>query len=124
MAPTAKRAKVAKGRAGPTMTAKEAEAAAEAEGLTLVRSKGLTGFKGVSNNGSAKNPFTAAPSIYGNAVYLGVFPTAEAAALAIARFHMVMEQMMNPGWTQNSTQMPFLSPWNMNMPNQGNPKSN
>ena len=71
-----------------------AEAAAEAEGLTLLRcSKTRTGFKGVSRNNSSKNPFTATPSIYGNVVYLGTFAAAEAAALAIARFKVVMEQM-------------------------------
>lgn len=61
---------------------------AEAEGLTLVRSYGSTGYKGVTFNGSTahmKRPFTAQVARAGKTVNLGSFPTAEEAALCYAR---------------------------------------
>ena len=88
-----KKAKVVKAAAPLPMTAAQAEEAAQAEGLTLVRSKTRAGYKGVSLNNSTKHPFTAAPSINGCACYLGTFATAEAAALAIARLKQTIDRM-------------------------------
>ena len=70
------------------MTADEAVAAAEAEGLTLVRSSdSATGFKGVTRNEKVcKNkPFKATAWRGGERQYLGYYATAEEAALAYAR---------------------------------------
>ena len=69
----------------PTMTAAEALAAAAAEGLTLVRSEYATGFKGVYRNGTVGKPFEAQLHRGGRNKYLGMFATAEEAALAYAR---------------------------------------
>ena len=74
------------------MTAAEALAAAEAEGLTLLRSenptnsRNPTGFKYVSRNPLARKPFLARPIIDCQHTYLGAFATPEEAALAVARF--------------------------------------
>ena len=69
------------------MTAAEAHATAAAEGLTLVRAENEMGFKGVSrNNRSAKKPFQAQLRHEGRNKNLGMFATAEEAALAVARF--------------------------------------
>ena len=69
------------------MTAAEAHAAAAAEGLALVRAETPTGFKGVSrNSNSAIKPFKAQLRHGGRDKHLGVFATAEEAALAVARF--------------------------------------
>ena len=68
------------------MTAAEAHAAAAAEGLELLRSaENATGFKSVNRN-SGRGPFKAHPWHGGRQHNLGYFTTAEAAALAIARF--------------------------------------
>ena len=57
------------------------------EGLTLVRARTQTGFKGVRpNKGSASKPFQAILTHGGRKQYLGCFATAEEAALAVARF--------------------------------------
>ena len=68
------------------MTAAEAHAAAEEEGLALVRAENATGFKGVCRNGSASKPFKAQLWHGGRHNHLGLFATAEEAALAVARF--------------------------------------
>ena len=70
------------------MTAAEAHAAAEQEGLTLVRAENATGFKGVSRGGkcSESKPFKAQLWHSGRHNTLGYFATAEEAALAVARF--------------------------------------
>ena len=68
------------------MTPAEAYAAAEAEGLTLLRAENTSGFMGVSRSGSASKPFKAQLKVGGHHHYLGVFATAEEAALAVARF--------------------------------------
>jgi hypothetical protein len=68
------------------MTPAEAYAAAEAEGLTLLRAENTSGFMGVSRSGSASKPFKAQLKVGGHHHYLGVFATAEEAALAAARF--------------------------------------
>ena len=71
------------------MTPAEAHAAAEAEGLTLLRgrSDNSTGFKGVSYDPTwASKPFKAQLKHGGRDHYLGNFATAEEAALAVARF--------------------------------------
>ena len=69
------------------MTAEEAHAAAAAEGLTLVRAENPTGFKGVSSPAAPPSkPFKAQLWRGGRTESLGVFATAEEAALAVARF--------------------------------------
>ena len=66
------------------MTAAEAHAAAEAEGLSLVQSaENSTGFKGVTLDGKQ---FKAQLKHDGRNKNLGHFATAEEAALAYARF--------------------------------------
>ena len=77
------------------MTAAEALAAAAAEGLTLLRAdmgirrpsrQNVTGFNCVSRRSSASKPFKANLWRDGRTKHLGVFATAEEAALAVARF--------------------------------------
>ena len=72
----------------PTMTAAEAHAAAEAEGLTLMRFDNATGFRGVTFHRQSKRakPFQANPCRNGKHEHLGHFATAEEAALAVARW--------------------------------------
>ena len=69
----------------PTMTAAEAHAAAEEEGLTLLRADNSTGFKNVQRQGSGSTPFRAQLRHGGHQHNLGQFATAEEAALAVAR---------------------------------------
>jgi len=73
--------------APPPLTAEEAVRQAQAEGLTLLRSEsGSTGYKGVSFYGSCKSkPYHAKGRRGGKTVHLGVFATAEEAALCYAR---------------------------------------
>ena len=68
------------------MTAAEAHAAAEEEGLTLLRADNPTGFKHVSRYGDASKPFKAQLKHGGRHKNLRNFATAEEAALAVARF--------------------------------------
>jgi hypothetical protein len=69
------------------MTAAEALAAAEAEGLTLVPADNPTGFKYVGHEtNSVSKPFKATARRDGSSRHLGMFETAEEAALAVARF--------------------------------------
>merc|ERR1712097_41166 len=70
----------------PTMMAAQAQAAAAAEGPTLVPAENATGFMGVSSSSSATKPFKAQASRGGRQQHLGCFATAEEAALAVARF--------------------------------------
>merc|ERR1740124_1120460 len=69
------------------MTAAEALAEAEAEGLTLVRSSSSqSGFLNVCMNASSKvRPYQASVRRDGKQVHLGYFATAEEAALHVAR---------------------------------------
>ena len=68
------------------MTAEEALRQAEAEGLTLVRSESSsTGYKGVSFNSGRTKPYKAEVRRGGKQVALGMFATAEEAALVVAR---------------------------------------
>jgi len=71
------------------MTAEEALQQAEAEGLTLLRSESSsTGYMGVSftsGNQAKSRPYEAKVARGGRRVYLGLFVTAEEAALSIAR---------------------------------------
>ena len=78
---TKKKPKIAEGPGPPAMTAAAAAAAAEAEGLTLLVSDNVTGFRGVSRYRSGKTPFVA----FYHSTYLGSFATAEEAALTVAR---------------------------------------
>ena len=73
------------------MNAAEAHAAAAAEGLVLEPAKNSSGFKGVSYmKDSRSKPFYAQVHRPGTCrtrvKYLGVFATAEEAALTVARF--------------------------------------
>ena len=71
----------------PTLTAAEAHAAAEAEGLTLMRFDNATGFRSVTFHRQCKaKPFQANPCRNGKHEHLGHFATAEEAALAVARW--------------------------------------
>mmetsp|Transcript_19158 Transcript_19158/g.58264 ORF Transcript_19158/g.58264 Transcript_19158/m.58264 type:complete len:157 (-) Transcript_19158:15-485(-) len=68
------------------LTAKEAEAAAEAEDLTLALSdKSATGFKSVGKIKNSARPYVARASCNGHALVLGCFATPQEAALVIAR---------------------------------------
>ena len=70
----------------PPMTAEEALAQAEAEGLTLARSDNQSGFRHVSVHPEDKaRPYTASVWRDGKNVHLGSFATAEEAALHVAR---------------------------------------
>ena len=69
------------------MTAAEAHAAAEAEGLSLVPAENATGFKHVSRNPLSRKPFKAQVTRNGCLQALGYFATAEEAALVVARFY-------------------------------------
>ena len=71
----------------PTMTAEQALAQAEQEGLELKRSESSTGFKGVSHHLSSSKvkPYQARLMRGGKTRHLGNFATAEEAALAHAR---------------------------------------
>ena len=69
------------------MTPAEAHAAAEQEGLTLLRAENMTGFTGVCRSGNvSSNQFQAQLKHDGRQKHLGNFANAESAALAIARF--------------------------------------
>ena len=73
---------------GPApMTAAEARATAAAEGLTLVRAKNTTGFNNVSPNYVGGQPYRANVKFGGRGQHLGVFATAEEAALTVSRFY-------------------------------------
>ena len=70
----------------PPLTAAEAVALAEAEGVTLARSDNQTGFCHVSKHADCKvRPYDAKVWRGGKYVYLGYFATAEEAALHFAR---------------------------------------
>eukprot|EP00964_Phaeocystis_antarctica_P076016 scaffold46969_cov48-Phaeocystis_antarctica.AAC.1 len=70
----------------PPMTAEEALAQAEAEGLTLVRSDGQSGFRNVAVHTECKaRPYQANVWRDGKQVFLGYYTTAEEAALHVAR---------------------------------------
>ena len=58
---------------------------AEAEGLTLVKADNTTGYFGVSHQPGKTKPFQAQVKRGGKDVRLGYFPTAEEAALCVAR---------------------------------------
>ena len=67
------------------MTAAEALRQAAAEGLTLVRSDSRTGYRGVKFSGSGLNHYQARVRRGGKQVSIGLFATAEEAALCYAR---------------------------------------
>ena len=68
-----------------TPRSKEALQQAQAEGLTLCLADSTTGYFGVSTNKSKNKPFQAKVWRDGKYVHLGLFVTAEEAALCIAR---------------------------------------
>ena len=70
----------------PPMTADEALAQAEAEGLTLARSDNQSGFRHVAVRPENKaRPYEASVTRDGKKAHLGLFATAEEAALHFAR---------------------------------------
>ena len=71
----------------PPLTAEEALRQAEAEGLMLLRSgDSNTGYRGVFHRSeSTASPYVAKVGHAGTLAYLGVFATAEEAALVVAR---------------------------------------
>ena len=70
----------------PPMTAAEAVAQAEAEGLTLARSDNQAGFRNVSVQSERQaRPYAAGLKREGKHIHLGCFATAEEAALHVAR---------------------------------------
>jgi hypothetical protein len=71
--------------AAPPLTCEEAEQQAEAEGLTLLKSDNKTGYFGVSLKPGRPKPYEAQVSRGGKMMYLGLFATAEEAALCVAR---------------------------------------
>ena len=72
--------------ADPSARAAAALAAAEAEGLTLARADTPSGYVHVRHRTGRTKPFQAQLYHGGRENYLGHFPTAEEAALAVARF--------------------------------------
>ena len=68
-----------------TPRSKEALQQAQAEGLTLCLADSTTGYFGVSTNKSKNKPFQAKVWRDGKYVHLGLFVTAEEAALCVAR---------------------------------------
>jgi len=76
----------AEGSVWPVLTKEEALRQANAEGLTLSRSKNTTGYKGVIiNNPGSLKPYLARIGLYGKAVHIGHYATPEQAALMFAR---------------------------------------
>eukprot|EP00964_Phaeocystis_antarctica_P063312 scaffold37992_cov60-Phaeocystis_antarctica.AAC.1 len=70
----------------PSISAEEAVAQAEAEGLTLTRSDNQSGFRNVAvHTGNVPKPYQASVRRDGKNVHLGSFATAEEAALHVAR---------------------------------------
>ena len=69
-----------------SLTSEEALQRAEEEGLTLLSAKNQAGYFGVHRNQSCKSKsYEAKVSRAGKSIYLGLFATAEEAALCIAR---------------------------------------
>ena len=70
----------------PPLTSEEARQQAEAEGLTLLKADNKAGYFGVRNNKpDTPKPYQAQVRHGGKLVHLGMFATAEEAALCIAR---------------------------------------
>ena len=67
------------------LTSEEARQQAEAEGLTLLKSDNKAGYFGVNHRPGKPKPYQALVRRGGKKVYLGIFATAEKAALCIAR---------------------------------------
>ena len=73
-------------RARKPMTAEDAERQAAGEGLTLARSDGQSGYRGVKLYARCKNkPYMAKLHRQGKLLHLGYFATPEEAALHVAR---------------------------------------
>ena len=69
----------------PPMTSEEVRQQAQAEGLTLRVATSKSGFFGVHHQPHRPKPYQAKLTRGGKEVYLGLFATAEEAALRIAR---------------------------------------
>ena len=79
-------AAAAKAAATVPLTSEEARQQAQAEGLVLRVSENPTGYSGVYHSRPGKpRPYVAQVRLRGKFVYLGVFATAEEAALSVAR---------------------------------------
>ena len=72
------------------MTAAEALAAAEAEGLTLFKSETSSGYRAVQKNGDGEKKYRAVVVKDGEKKTLGTYNTAEEGALAVARHFKVV----------------------------------
>ena len=73
-------------RAAAPLTSEEARQQAQAEELTLLVTENTAGYFGVTlTGGRAAKPYKASVKRGGKSVYLGVFATAEEAALCVAR---------------------------------------
>ena len=71
----------------PMLTAEEALQEAEAEGLTLVRTDGISGFKWVQwQDNYPSGPYRASFWLNGKTLTVGHFKTGEEAALTVARY--------------------------------------
>eukprot|EP00964_Phaeocystis_antarctica_P146909 scaffold113338_cov36-Phaeocystis_antarctica.AAC.1 len=69
----------------PPLTSEEARQQAQAEGLTLLVAENKAGYFGVSFNKPGRpKPYQAQVKRGGTMVYLGIFATAEEAALCVA----------------------------------------
>eukprot|EP00964_Phaeocystis_antarctica_P153423 scaffold121697_cov57-Phaeocystis_antarctica.AAC.1 len=71
--------------AAPPLTSEEARQQAQAEGLTLRLAESKTGYFGVYHKPGQHKPYQAQVTRGGRLVHLGVFATAEEAALSVAR---------------------------------------
>jgi hypothetical protein len=90
------------------LTAEEAEAAAEAEDLTLALSdKSATGFKSVGKIKNSARPYVARASCNGHALVLGCFATPQEAALVIARRHRRAEARAASDGTRGEKECPI-----------------
>ena len=79
-------AAAAKAAATVPLTSEEARQQAQAEGLVLHKSENPTGYSGVYHSRPGKpRPYVAQVRLRGKFVYLGIFATAEEAALSVAR---------------------------------------
>ena len=69
----------------PSLKIEEARQQARAEGLTLLKAKNSMGYFGVCHRPDRLKPYDAQVKRSGKSVHLGIFATAEEAALCIAR---------------------------------------
>ena len=85
-----------KAAAAPPLTSEEARQQAQAEGLTLRVAENTTGFLGVYHQPGRSKPYKAEVTRGGKLVHLGMFATAEEAALCVARLRESNLQLAAP----------------------------